>query len=36
MATGLLLLLLGVFVVLRTVRAGDDGRTLVDIVLGTS
>jgi hypothetical protein len=33
--TGLALILLGLFLILRTVRADSSGRTLVDHILGT-
>jgi hypothetical protein len=35
-ASGLVLLLAGVFVVLRTVRRPDGGRNLVDLVMGAN
>lgn len=34
MASGLLILLAGVTLILWTVRTGSDGRTLVDIITG--
>lgn len=34
MATGALLILLGLWVLLRTVRKPDGGRSLVDVLLG--
>lgn len=35
MATGVLLALLGVFVLLRTVRRPEGGRSLPDLILGS-
>jgi hypothetical protein len=34
MATGIVLVLLAVFVILRTVQGGDDDRTLVNRIVG--
>ena len=34
MATGILLAVIGIFIVLRTVRQDSSGKTLVDHVLG--